>query len=68
MTFSAEKLALGRYCGPSIDVGPSLTSKIMKNNGQQFHRSTYMTLTPDELVNPDEIKSSDELIRPLSRI
>ena len=41
VTFHGDKLVLGRYCGPSIDVGPALTANILKINGQQFHRSTY---------------------------
>ena len=60
MTFPGDKLVLGRYCGTIIDVGTALTAKIMRNNGQQVHRSTYRVLTPDELANPDEIKASDE--------
>ena len=32
----------------------------MRKNGQQVHRSTYRALTPDELVNPDDIKACDE--------
>ena len=60
MTFPGDKLVLGSYCGPSIDVGPALTSKILRNNGQQVHRYTYRALTPYELVNPDEIKACDE--------
>ena len=60
MTVPGEKLVLGRYCGPSIDVGPALTAKIPRNNGQQIHRYTYRVLTPYELVNPDEIKARDK--------
>ena len=41
VTFPWVNLVLGRYFGSSIDVGPALTAKIMRNNGQQFHRSTY---------------------------
>ena len=59
MTFHGEKLVLGRYCGPIIDVGPTLTSNIMIKNGQQVHKSKYRELTLDLLVNPDEIKSRD---------
>ena len=59
MTFPVEKLILGRYCGPSIDVRPALTAKIMIKNGKQVHRYTYRELKPDELVNPDEIKDHD---------
>ena len=60
MNFHVEKLVLGMYCGPSIDVGPALTAKILIKNGQQVHRSTYRALTPDELLNPDEINAHDE--------
>ena len=31
-----------------------------RSRGPQVHRSTYRALTPDELVNPDEIKACDE--------
>ena len=60
VTFPGRGVVLGRYCGPIIDVGPAITAKILINNGQQVHRSTYSALTPDELVNLDEIKASDE--------
>ena len=60
MTLPGDKLVLGRYFGPSIDVWPALNSKILRKNGQHVHRSTYSSLTPDELVNPDEIKARDE--------
>ena len=51
---------LGRYCETSIDVGSALTANTLRNNWQQVHSSTYRALTPDELVNPDEIKARDE--------
>ena len=60
MTFPGEKLVLGRYCDTSIDDGPELTAKIMRNYGQQVHRSTYRALIPDEFVNTDKIKASDK--------
>ena len=47
LTFPGDKLVLGRYCGPSIDVWPALTANIMKNNSQQVHKSTYRSLKPD---------------------
>ena len=47
VTFPGYKLVLGRYCGPSIDVGPAITDKILRKNGQQVHRYTYSELTPD---------------------
>ena len=33
VTSPGDKSVLGRYCGPSIDVGPELTTKILRNNG-----------------------------------
>ena len=60
MISPGDKLVIGRYCGPNIAVGTSLNAKVLRNNGQQVHRSTYRALTPDELLNPDEIKACDE--------
>ena len=31
--FPDDSLVLGRYLGPSIDVGPALAAKILKQNG-----------------------------------
>ena len=53
VTLPGDNLVLGRYCSPSIDFGPALTTKILINNGQQVHRSTYRALTPDELLDLD---------------
>ena len=60
VTVPRYKLVLVRYCGPSIDVGPVLTAKIMRKNGQQVHRYKYRELTSYESVNPDDIKASDD--------
>ena len=60
MTFPGDKFVLGRYCGPSIGVGPAITSNILRNIGQQVYSSTYIALAAYELVNPDDIKDSDE--------
>ena len=32
-----ENPMLGRYLGPEIDVGPSMTAKIMKSNSEVVH-------------------------------
>ena len=54
--FPEDKLCLGRYLGPSIDVGPAMTAKILKPNGNTRYVSTYRPLTNDELESP-EMKS-----------
>ena len=46
--FPGDKYVLGRYLGPSIDIGPAMTAKILKENGQVVHRSTVRGLTPEE--------------------
>ena len=51
--FSDDMLKLGHYLGPNIDVGPALTAKILTKNAQVLHRSTYRSLTPDQLLNKD---------------
>ena len=51
-TFPDDKLILGRYLGPAIDVGSALTAKILKSNGQFVCRSTLRHLTDDERVDP----------------
>ena len=48
--FLDDVLKLGHYIGPSIDVGPAMTTKILTENGQLLHRSTYR---PDELLDKD---------------
>jgi len=48
-TFPEDKTYLGRYLGPAIDIGPALTAKILKSNGEVVYRSTYRSLTPQEM-------------------
>ena len=43
--FPADNPILGRYLGPAIDVGPAMTAKILKSNGEVIFRSTYRALT-----------------------
>jgi hypothetical protein len=47
-----DKLVLGRYLGPSIDIGPAMTAKALKQNGQRVHRRTFQGLTEDERLGP----------------
>ena len=46
-TFPDDVLKLGHYLGPSIDIGPAMTAKILTQNGQLLHGATYRSLTPD---------------------
>ena len=49
--FIDKNLVLGRYIGPSLDVGPAMTANITKENGEVVHRSTYDALTKSEAHN-----------------
>ena len=60
-----EKWVLGRWLGPSTDVGPALCAKILKENGRCVYRSSYRHLTEDEMNSPEERKkreSYDQMI------
>ena len=51
LAISDDMLKLGCYVEPSIDIGPAMTTKVLADNGQVLHRSTYRPLTPDELLH-----------------
>ena len=55
--FPDDKELLGCYLGPSIDVGPAMTAKILKANGQVLHRSTYRALNQAEWASEEERKA-----------
>jgi hypothetical protein len=53
--FPEDKLVLGRYLGPSTNIGPAMTAKILKSNGHYVHRSTLQSLTDNKVASPDEL-------------
>ena len=50
-SFPEDKLTLGRYLGPAIDVGSAMTAKILKSNGEYICRSTFRALSSDEVAS-----------------
>ena len=54
VTYPDDKWDVGRWLGPSMDIGPALCAKILKSNGQRVHRSSYHHLTEDEVNSPNE--------------
>ena len=46
-----DKEVLGHYLGPSFDVGPAMTAKILKSNGQVATRTTLRPLTEEEQID-----------------
>lgn len=52
--FPEPKEVYGRWLGPSTDVGPAMTAKILNSNKQVLHRSSYRPISDDEVANPEE--------------
>ena len=57
--FPDDVLKLGHFLGPSIYIGPTITAKIFKQNGQVLHRSTY---TPDEIADKDRSDAREQFM------
>ena len=57
-----DMLKLSCYIGPSIDIGSSMTGKILKENGQVVHRSTCQPLTTDELFDKDGSDAKEQFM------
>ena len=51
---------LGRWLGPALDIGPAMTAKILKSNGQMVYLSMYRKLMDDKMQDRDEQKKRDE--------
>ena len=49
--YPEDNPVLGSYFGPTTDVGPLMTSKILKSNGEVINRSTYHRLTNEEVAS-----------------
>ena len=60
--FPDDVFKLGHHLGPSIDVDLAMTAKILTENGQVFHRSTYQPLIPDELLDRDGSDSREQFM------
>jgi len=52
-SFPDMKWELGRYLGPSIDVGTAMTYKILKSTGKYVNCSTLWPLTLKEHESPE---------------
>ena len=50
---------LAQYLGPSFNIGPAMTEKLLKENEQYAYMSTYRQLTEEKLVDPPEIKARE---------
>ena len=46
--YPEHKEILGRWLGPAVDIGPAMTSKVLKADKQVIYTLTYCTLTDDK--------------------
>ncbi len=52
VSFLEDPLVLRKYLGPSTDIGPAMTAKILTPKDAVVHHNTYRLLTPGELADP----------------
>jgi len=66
ISFPDSKMVLGRNLSPALDIGPAMTRKVIKRNGEIVFRSTVRLLTPDKMGNPVRVKEREELTETLN--
>ena len=66
--FPDDKMVLGRDLGPAIDIGPAMTRKVLKENGQVVYRSTVRSLTDDEMADEDMKKRRNDFDAKINKI
>jgi hypothetical protein len=59
-SFPDSKEWIGRDLGPAIDIGPAMSRKVLKINGEVMFRVSARGLTLDEIQIPDEQKRRQE--------
>jgi len=62
VTFHDDALVLGKYLGPSIDVGPAMMQSVMKANGKVEDHSTVRFLTSNEFINAAMHKEQEHFL------
>jgi hypothetical protein len=67
-SFPDPKERLGWWLGPAIDLGPAMTAKILKANGQVEYNSTHCSLTDAELDDPIQIAAPDAYMTQLNAV
>jgi hypothetical protein len=68
VSFPDLKEQLGWWLGPAIDLGPAMTAKILKANGQVEYNSTHCSLTDAELDDPIQIAVRDAFMTQLNAV
>ena len=60
VTYPDDGMVLfGRDLGPALDIGPAMTRKVRKANGQVVYRSTVRSPSPDEMADKTRTKERE---------
>jgi hypothetical protein len=54
ISYPEDNMVLGQELGPEIDIGPAMSCKVLKDNGQVVIRSTVRSLTQDKIMSEDK--------------
>ncbi|KAI2502750.1 Reverse transcriptase (RNA-dependent DNA polymerase) [Fragilaria crotonensis] len=54
--------------GPAIDIGPAMTRKVLKANGEVVYRSTVRSLTPDEIADATARTAREKFTESVNKI
>jgi Reverse transcriptase (RNA-dependent DNA polymerase) len=65
--FPNPKNVLGRYLGPTRDMGMALSAKILCDTGKTIFRSSFIALSEDQMKNPIMIKRMNRFDRAVAR-
>jgi hypothetical protein len=58
--FPVSKIQLGRDLGAAIDIGPTITRKILNKNRSVMYIKYVRPFTPDEIQSPTEKKDPED--------
>ena len=64
--FIEDNMVLGRYLVTNIDVGPDMTAKILKSNGEVVHWSTYGALLTKYLESTEQQDAHEAFDAPVA--
>ena len=59
LSYPQDKMVIGRYLGPAIDVGSALTHKVLKSNGEFVSRTTVRPWTLQEEADPVDVADAE---------
>ena len=62
VSYPENNLVLGQYLGPTLDFGPAMCAKTLKNNGKVVTRSTLRTFSREEIDSPVHKKQRRQFV------